>query len=225
MADVREPKSYQSLADEVMNIMVDFLVVGDERMYAIERKSVYDLWKSVTDGRLWRQIQRLLEFREEGYIPVMVVTGNIYRVVKHRKIRLTLPQFYMILTAIGEAGITVVHLQKDEHFGLFIKSLDNRAGKKSKSWRPPRPLRKQNRSLEDEAIDVLAMISGIGPSTAEELLKELGSLKNVVNASREELAGIIGDKKAGHMHRLFNHVYRGEQEAYSRPCTRPGSSC
>jgi excinuclease ABC subunit C len=42
----------------------------------------------------------------------------------------------------------------------------------------------------------LTDIKGIGPSTAQILLKELGSLKAIKNSSFDQLSTLVGKKKA-----------------------------
>lgn len=52
--------------------------------------------------------------------------------------------------------------------------------------------RRSKRTIKTELTD----INGIGPTTAQLLLKELGSLNGVKNASFEQLSDLIGKKKA-----------------------------
>ena len=51
--------------------------------------------------------------------------------------------------------------------------------------------RRSKRTIKTELTD----IKGIGPTTAEILLRELGSLAAVKNANKDELAKLIGKKK------------------------------
>ncbi|HSD64703.1 MAG TPA: excinuclease ABC subunit UvrC [Ignavibacteriaceae bacterium] len=59
--------------------------------------------------------------------------------------------------------------------------------------------RRSKRTIKTE----LTEIHGIGPSTAQILLKELGSLNAVKNASFEQLSNLIGRKKADILIRYF----------------------
>jgi excinuclease ABC subunit C len=52
--------------------------------------------------------------------------------------------------------------------------------------------RRSKRTIKTELTDV----KGIGPSTAQKLLKELGSLSAVKSAEPDKLAAIIGKQKA-----------------------------
>ncbi|MFP3279068.1 MAG: helix-hairpin-helix domain-containing protein [Candidatus Micrarchaeota archaeon] len=58
---------------------------------------------------------------------------------------------------------------------------------------------------------ILSSIPGVGPKLAYELLKEFKSIKNVVNASVDELMRVdkIGKKKASRIHEILNFEYKG----------------
>ncbi len=62
--------------------------------------------------------------------------------------------------------------------------------------------RRSKRTIKTE----LTEIKGIGPSTAQTLLKELGSLNIVKNSSFEQLSRLIGKKKANILIRYFNQM-------------------
>ena len=53
---------------------------------------------------------------------------------------------------------------------------------------------------------ILEGFPNIGPVTARKLLDNFKSLKNIANASKEELEKLIG-KKAENLHKLLNYTY------------------
>jgi excinuclease ABC subunit C len=53
-------------------------------------------------------------------------------------------------------------------------------------------------------VTELENIEGIGPKTAKELLAHFRSVKNIVKASHEEIAGVIGNAKAALVKAHFN---------------------
>ena len=50
IADVHEPERLRALAHEVREIPVDYIVVGSERKYMVERKEVMLHWKKSHKG-------------------------------------------------------------------------------------------------------------------------------------------------------------------------------
>ena len=56
---------------------------------------------------------------------------------------------------------------------------------------------------------IVSSLPGVGPTLARPLLKEFKSIKNIVNASEEELRKIelIGEKKAKQIYDSLNKEY------------------
>jgi len=191
IADVHEPEKFKSIADEVREIPVDYIVIGSERKYMVERKEVMDLWNSVKDGRLWKQLRYLEDAREEGYIPILLVEGSLGKLFVFSK-SMTPKKFMGLQLAFSSFGVTVIQLSP-KFTKMFLKFLDEKSGKKRKYDRPniPKPI---ERTLTEERIDVLRAIRGIGSKTAEELLNRFGSIRGVVNAPFEDLRALLGSR-------------------------------
>jgi len=195
IADVKEPEKYRSLASRVENIeVVDFLIVGEHRKYAIERKTVDDVINSRNDGRLWKQLETLAEMRGKGYIPFLVVVGNWGKLFKMKRIKLI--DFFALQSAIAAYGVGIIHLPNDSFFSGFVKYLNEKAGRpvKRRDIYIPKP---RGRTIEEERLGMLMAVNGVGSKTAEELLKRFGNVKSVVSAEVKELREILG-KRAEH---------------------------
>ncbi|MGE5354551.1 MAG: excinuclease ABC subunit UvrC [Acidobacteriota bacterium] len=67
-------------------------------------------------------------------------------------------------------------------------------------------LRRSKRTFTSELLE----IEGIGPGTAEKLLKELGSLNAVIAASKEEIAKVTGSAKAEVIYKYFHKEEEGK---------------
>jgi ERCC4-type nuclease len=78
----------------------------------------------------------------------------------------------------------------------FLIFLNEKADKKRTFARPniPKPV---ERTIDEERVDVLRAIRGIGEKTAIELLQAFGSVKGVIEAEYPALRAILG-KKADH---------------------------
>lgn len=95
----------------------------------------------------------------------------------------------------------------DDEFPLFID-------KKSETLKVIQHLRDEahrfgithhrNRRSKNTFVTELNQISGIGPSTAKQLLTELKSVKKIKEASLEVLIAIVGEKKAQQVWLYFN---------------------
>jgi ERCC4-type nuclease len=205
IVDVHEPNHLKALADEVREIPVDFIVVGSERKYMVERKEVIDLWKSVQDGRLWRQLKYMEDARSEGYVPILLVEGSLGKLFRFAE-TMTPRKFMGLQLAFSSFGVSVVQLSP-KMVKSFVKFLNEKADKKRRFERPniPKPI---ERSLDEERVDVLRAIRGIGEKTADELLRRFVTVANVVNAPEEDLQEILG-KKAAHFIEVVRGTYNG----------------
>jgi ERCC4-type nuclease len=63
----------------------------------------------------------------------------------------------------------------------------------------------------DTAVNTLSVIPSVGPKTAKELLTRLGNIRNVANATEEQLMDIkgIGPERASVIARTFSEEWQG----------------
>lgn len=196
IVDVHEPVYVKELATKVEKIPVDILIVGEYRKYAIERKTTSDYWHSVTDGRIWRQMRELERLRDdENYVPLVLIVGRWEKLMKIAGI--TLPQYIGMQLALSTFGVTPIWVTNKEASVKAIRYLAAKAGQKPSNARVtiPKPL---TRTLEEERIDVLCAIRGIGAKTAESLLRTGKTLREIFSADKDFLSGILGESKANH---------------------------
>jgi ERCC4-type nuclease len=192
IADIHEPEKYKKIASETENLeVVDFLVVGEFGKFAVERKTVDDLINSRNDGRLWKQLEALAKFREEGYVSILAVVGNWGKLFKMK--RITLNEFFGLQTAVAKYNVFLFNFYNERFFLAYMRYLNDRVGRPSKktTLNVPKP---RERTIEEERRDMLAMINGVGVKTAEELLEEFKTIRGVVNAEREKLERILKSK-------------------------------
>jgi len=161
----------------------------------------------VQDGRLWRQMVYMEGAREsEGYIPILLVEGSLFKLFKFAK-EMQPRNFMGIQLAFSSFGVTVVQLPS-RMVADFLVFLNEKADRKRSFARPniPKPI---ERTLDEERIDVLRAIRGIGEKTAIELLQTFGSVKGVVDAEYPALRAILG-KKADHFMEVVRGRFGGE---------------
>ncbi|MEM0478296.1 MAG: ERCC4 domain-containing protein [Candidatus Caldarchaeum sp.] len=203
IVDAHEPEYIRELADRVETLPVDILIIGEHRKYAIERKTVSDYWNSVTDGRLWRQMRELERLRdEEGYIPLVLVVGKWEALIK--RFGITIPQFIGMQLALSTFGVTPIWVSNKESSLVAINYLRAKAGKPRSHPRVtiPKPM---SRTIDEEVMDVLCAVRGIGEKTAEKLLGTGKSLRELFSADLDFLVGILGESKAGHFYEVVNY--------------------
>jgi len=199
IVDSREPAYIKAIADKTEALPVDMLIIGEFRKYAVERKTTSDYWNSVIEGRLWRQLRELERLRdEEGYIPILLVVGNWGKVIKMRN--LSIPQYIGAQLALSSFGVTPIWVSSKDDSVTAIKYLNSKAGQKQTYSRItiPKPL---TRTVEEERLDLVGALRGIGSKTAEEILAKYKSpyrfFTEVMNKS-EELKALIGEKRLLH---------------------------
>lgn len=173
IVDVHEPEHLKRMADKVLSLDYDFLIVGDEKAYAIERKTPEDLFKSVVDGRLWNQLKVLSEL--ENVIPILVVEGNLWRLLGEKKI--TTNGLLSILAGIAAYKVSIVSISSEQMLIRFLKLLKHKAGKKT-TYKIP-TVKKKDRTLKEEKRDMWLAIQGVGQKTAEKLAEF--TFKDVIN--------------------------------------------
>ena len=195
IANANEPEKYRKIADEVDNITIDYLVIGDVAKYCIERKTLDDLVKSVNDGRLWEQLKVLSELRKEGYRPILLIEGELWKMFKMK--RLTLKKWHSFQVAIASFGVPIVMISGYNQFSLIMSIINEKCGKKTEYKRPT--IRKPERTIEEERIDMISAVSGIGSKKAETLVKEFKTIDKLCDTSLEALESILGSKTALHL--------------------------
>ena len=207
VVDVKEPEKYRELGDVVDDIQIDFIIEGEFGKYCIERKTLLDMLNSIRDGRFWKQLDRLVELKDNyGYEPILIVHGNIYKRMRSKRARMSIYQWAGIMIAVMRKGVNVVYLPNGEAVKAYIKKLDEKVGQ-LEEWDRPTIYRKSNRDIREEAEDMVCAVSGIGRKKGRTLLEKFGSVKAVVNAKHNELEKMIGKKLADHFIEVVEHKY------------------
>jgi ERCC4-type nuclease len=207
IADEREPQKWRLLADQVEDILVDFIIVGEERSYVIERKTISDFWKSLMSGRLWSQLDRVVKVARQidGYPTLLIVgdPGGFARKVKKFNIRI----YYGTIASIMERGIVVFQVRNLDQAQLLFYVLKKRSGKTPQSPRLPGKYRKSLLSEEEMARAMLEGVRGIGEQKAKRLLEKYDSVKEIVNLPVEELIRALGKETGERFYRVVNGEY------------------
>lgn len=228
------PKLERSLRN-LMNIdsfKVESLGTGDILVgtYIIERKTPKDLLTRV-EGRLhiFDQLDRLIERRNEGLIPILLVEGIISDAWEYRGI----PKMKVIRAQIAEL---LNSIQLSKHIPIFkwdthtqviswIQNLaktandPNEVQLKTLKTHPRREM-----TMDEESLHKLQAFEGIGPKKSKRILEGFGSILNLIWRVRysSELTvkqdawvifkKMVGKKTAIKFFDVLNHNYEGDKE-------------
>ena len=190
LVDFREKNSL--VCSELVELGSDYefthLKVGDYGIgeVVVERKTISDFISSMINKRLLRQLGELRQFdkrlliiegveEEELYDDSSGVSGNAVR--------------GMLLSISLEFKCPIIFSKGQEDTARFLHLIKKRQEKKpvEVSLRA----KKRNLSFEEQKQFIVEGFPNVGPVKAKQLLKKFGSISNVVNASEEELGGIL----------------------------------
>lgn len=226
VADERERPSGVPDALKNLGVVVNYraLDVADyivSQIVAIERKQAVDFVRSLFDGRLFDQAERLTRSYR---IPVLIIEGDAQTLSSIVPNRRTLwgAQATLSLTY----GIRLFHTSDAQETAELIFSL----AKRESLMRPRRPLisvRKPKAGAETRAqLVAVASLPGLGPKLAEGALLRLKTVKAVFSASAAQLAMVsgIGRGRAEKIVAFLNHPYEPSTAQRQAPLGAQDSS-
>jgi len=167
---------------EIKSLEIGDYIIGD---IIIERKTMQDFISSMLNRRLSEQLKNIAQYENR----ILIIEG------KNRKEININPNAVkgMILSVSLDFKIPIINTENEkdtaEYMFLLAKHQAKQKTEISLHSRIPK-------TKEEQIKYVLESFQGIGPSTAEKLLKRFGTIKNIINSSKEELETEIG-KKAG----------------------------
>lgn len=168
-----------------------------------EYKTVVDFVNSIVDGRLLQQVKELKRNFER---PMIIVEGieDIYSV---RKVHPNAIRG-MIATIAVSYGIPVIQTKNSKETAALLEVIAKReqeeTGSQFSMHASKKPL-----TLKEQQEYIVSALPNVGPNLAKELLKNLGSIKNIINANEEELKKIdkVGDKIAKNINKVAKEDY------------------
>lgn len=168
----------------------------------IERKTVNDLLNSIIDRRLLNQ---LIILKQNFDIPLLIIEGeeNVYRL---RNFHPNSIRGIMATIAI-DFQIPIIYSRGFKDTAKYISLIAKRLEKTRKplSLLPKR----KTLSLKDSQLAVIESFPGVGSTIAKSLIKNFGSIANIVNADVNELQNVekIGKIKARELKKLFEESF------------------
>ncbi len=194
-----------------LDVEMQQLEVGDfilsERV-GVERKTVQDFLSSLVDGRLLEQSKNLAETFER---PLFILEGEgLYteRAIHPNSIRGALAS----ITVDYETPILFTENEKES--AKIIKTIVEREQKEGKSEIPIRSGKKALKLSEQQQF-IVEGLPGVSAVLARRLLNKLGSVENIMSASKKELMDVhgIGNEKAEEIRRILESDYTPNDES------------
>lgn len=171
---------------ELKELKVADYIVKD---VAIERKTVFDFISSMKNKRLVNQLKELQQYKNRLLIIEGIDEQELY-MDSEEKIGIH-PNAVrgFLLSIILKYKVPIIFTKNHEDTAKFIFILSKRKSKEISL-----NITKKNLNKKEKIQFIIEGFSGIGPKTAKNLLKKLKTIKNILNASQEELKEIIGKK-------------------------------
>ena len=171
------------------------LVVGDYLLggACVEAKSIGDFLHSCDSGHLWKQLDNMDANYERFFL---LIHGTIAEYVKHHKKPYSAVQSKMIGLVgrvMADFDCQVFCTPHTSEAALFIIKLHNKLHKPA-SRHGAQAIRRV--STNDVRKDVLLGIPGVGPTMADRLLKECGSIEEMLYMESLKRVKGLGDKIA-----------------------------
>ena len=187
--------------------------ISAEGTYAgipVERKEMGDYLRSMNDGRRDEQLYNMSYGFPLSYI---VTIGSPSRALRGTRVTLNAYVSSLVGSSLKRAPdgvggqVVTVNLEGDSEFVLFLKYLDEKV--KEGSFARVPAMQKRAWKPEEHLVYVVSSLPGIGAKTASNLLRHFGSVRGVMNASRDQLMEVdgVGRKRAEEIHSVLTMAY------------------
>jgi ERCC4-related helicase len=207
IVDQREYRSnvVKNLAIKGVTIEPQQLDVGDyvlSSRIGVERKNTQDFISSLIEGKLFKQLQRL---RDAYSRPILILEGEnlfTHRNMNHNAI-------YGSLASISvDYGIPIITTKDELETANLLSVLAKREQKEEKKAVAIRG-EKTQMSLNERQQFLVEGLPNVSAVLAKRLLMHFGSIKDIANASEEELQEVegIGKNIASEIIKLLNSDY------------------
>jgi len=190
------------LLERKVPLKKEFLEVGDHLLpnsIGVERKTGKDFLASITDKRLYNQLNNLYQY---NYPILAIITDNIWKDMYFSKNKYNANVHNVYKGALKTIyakypKVRIIFFDSDEEYVDFLIEIDNKLLEDGKNLRPI-PMTRKATSIKEIRENVLAAIPGVGISMSKKLLKRFNSVNRISNATIEELIEIdkLGNKTA-----------------------------
>ena len=193
IVDLHEKNSLvaSELASLGCNVEFKHLHIGDYivKDVVIERKTVSDFIGSMINRRLINQLQQMQQVQNKLLIIEGIEEQELYSSDKENNKVNENAIRGMMLSIVLSFQVPIILTKNYEDTASFLSVL---AKKREKELNLN--FKKKSRNVKEQIQYIIEGFPGIGPKTAKKLLKEFKTIKNIINASEEDLQKAIGKK-------------------------------
>lgn len=190
--DYREQNSYVPAELEKLGFKIELkeLKVGDYiiKETVIERKTVNDFISSMKNKRLIRQLEELQQYKNR----LLIIEGIEEQELYSEKLKTGIHPNAIrgfLLSILLKYKVPIIYTKDFKDTAKFILVLAKKQDKEI-SYLATKKATSKNEQMQF----ILQGFPGIGPSSAKKLLKDFKTIRNIANASQEELKSSIGKK-------------------------------
>jgi len=177
--------------------MADYLVTGT----AIERKTISDFINSMKNRRLLKQLENLRQYESRLLIIEGIDEQELYTDSENRMGMHPNAIRGFLLSILLNYKVPIIFTKNYEDTARFLSVLSRK-----KTRELSLNATKKSLNIKEQTQYILEGFPGIGPKTSKKLLKKFKGIKNIINASEEELKKEIG-KKAEIFIKIINNKY------------------
>ncbi len=192
LVDYREKNSLVPANLIKLNLEIEFkeLKVADYIVnnIAIERKTVLDFLSSMKNRRLLNQLEELQQYENKLLIIEGLEQQELYNDENLGGIHPNSIRGFLLSITLKHK-IPIIFSKNEKDTAMFISVL---ARKKEKEV--SLNIKKKTLSKKERLQFILESFPGIGPKAARKLLQEFKTIKEIINASQENLKKIVGKK-------------------------------
>lgn len=220
LAKLGAPLSFEKLE------VGDYLILGE---VIVERKSCNDFLTSIVDKRLFEQARLMLQTQRK---PVMIVEGDFAEVLAYR--RIGYPQIYGAIAALIDMGVSVLRTGTPSETAYAIYYMYKRYAEPSKrSYLKPVKIKvlKDNKSIENIQLNMIASIPGISRELAHRILMHFKTPRRFFKASPSELRRVegLGRERIARIVEVLDTIYppaylSGGGPSEGGPDSQPGQA-
>ncbi|MBI2043491.1 hypothetical protein HYT25_03830 [Candidatus Pacearchaeota archaeon] len=192
--DIREKNSLVVSVLINLGIETEFkmLKVGDYLVndVAVERKTVSDFISSMINKRLSHQLEELQQYKKRLLMIEGIDEQELYNSEFDEKAGIHPNAIRgFLLSILLKYDVPIIYTKNHEDTAKFLSVLAKKTEKESSL-----NVTKRNLNKKERMQFILESFHGIGPKTAKKLLKKFKTIKNILNASMEDLEKEIGKK-------------------------------
>ena len=171
-----------------------------------ERKTVKDFVSSLYDGRLFRQAHT---FSQKQLRMNIIVEGSpeaVYEAASNVK-----AYYGALMTLVLDFKANILFTEGPRGTALLIEAAARRVARRLKTRQPTPIIKKQSAKksgdLRELQLGLVSSLPCIGVKKADLLLRRLKTPRRVLNASKSELASLIGRSCAERIIELLDSEY------------------